>query len=126
MVHGLQENFAAWNNALLSLDAKKVAALYAPSGLSFLPTLSPDMIRDNVAANTYFIQLLKRTPEAKISADDTQAFGPDAYLHTGLYTFYLGPDRSPVQARFSYMWKKMNDAWIITHHHSSVLPAAQS
>jgi uncharacterized protein (TIGR02246 family) len=120
----LQENFAAWNNALLSLDAKKVAALYAPKDLSFLPTLSPDMIRDNVAAHTYFIGLLKKTPEAKISADDIQAFGSDAYLHTGLYTFYLGPDRTPVQARFSYLWKKTNDAWIITHHHSSVLPAA--
>jgi ketosteroid isomerase-like protein len=56
----------------------------------------------------------------------SQAFGNDAYLHTGLYTFMTGPDgdRKPVEARFSYMWRKISGEWKITHHHSSALPGA--
>ena len=38
-----------------------------------------------------------------------QSYGEDAYLHTGLYTFMTGPEdnRQPVEARFSYMWRKV-------------------
>ena len=55
---------------------------------------------------------------------DTRRYGPDAYLHTGLYTFLTGPaeSRTPVEARFSYMWRKVDGAWKIVHHHSSALP----
>jgi hypothetical protein len=108
------------------LDAKTVAALYVPLGLSFLPTLSPHLIRDGVATEAYFVELLKKTPEATITSHDLQSFGSDAYLHTGLYTFLMGPERTPVPARFSYMWKKIDGEWMITHHHSSVLPATTS
>jgi len=31
--------------------------------------------------------------------------------------------RSPVEARFSYVWKKEGGSWKISHHHSSVRPA---
>ena len=106
------------------MDADKVASLYSPTGLSFLPTLSADFIGDSVTAKAYFVQLLKRTPEATITAEDVQSFGSNAYLHTGMYTFSLGPERTPVKARFSYMWQEKDNDWIITHHHSSVLPAS--
>jgi len=122
----VEENFAAWNAALLTLDAKKVAALYVPTGLSFLPTLSPSFIRNGVATEAYFVELLKKTPSATITSHDAQSFGSDAYLHTGMYTFLLGAERTPVEARFSYLWKKIDGEWIITHHHSSVLPPTSS
>ena len=57
----------------------------------------------------------------------TQVYGNgDAYLHSGMYTFELGDAgaRTPVEARFSYVWQKVNGAWKISHHHSSVRPAA--
>ena len=117
------ENFAAWNNALKTLDASKVAALYVPSGLSFLPTLSADHIKEEVATKEYFVGLLKKSPEATITSEDVKTFGSDAYLHSGMYTFHLGPERSPVSARFSYMWEKRDGKWLISHHHSSVAPA---
>ena len=55
----------------------------------------------------------------------TQVYGNgDAYLHSGLYTFELGDAgaRTPVEARFSYVWQKVNGTWKISHHHSSVRP----
>jgi hypothetical protein len=72
------------------------------------------------------MEFLKKLPEGTITADDVQSYGEDAYLHTGLYTFMMGPpeDRRPVEARFSYMWRKVDGAWKIVHHHSSALPNA--
>ena len=50
--------------------------------------------------------------------------GGNAYLHSGLYTFELGDAdaRTPVEARFSYVWRKVDGMWKISHHHSSVRP----
>jgi hypothetical protein len=72
------------------------------------------------------MDFLKKLPFGTITADDVQRYGPDAYLHTGLYTFLTGPadNRQPVEARFSYMWRKVDGAWKIVHHHSSAVPKA--
>ena len=119
-----QENFQRWNNALKAKDYQKVASLYCTKKLSFLPTVSPKFIRDSEDTQKYFIDFLKKLPEGTITADDVQALGDDAYLHSGMYTFMTGPEdnRTPVQARFSYMWRKTDGEWKITHHHSSALP----
>jgi len=43
-----------------------------------------------------------------------------------MYTFELGDAgaRTPVEARFSYVWRKEEGDWKIAHHHSSVTPPA--
>jgi ketosteroid isomerase-like protein len=70
------------------------------------------------------MEFLKKLPFGTITADTVQNYGNDGYLHTGLYTFLTGPadNRAPVEARFSYMWRKIDGAWKIVHHHSSALP----
>ncbi len=122
----VQENFKTWNDALKQKDFDKVAALYSSKDLSFLPTVSPKFIRDGQSTKEYFMEFLKKLPNGTITADDVQSYGPDAYLHTGLYTFTTGPaeSRQAVEARFSYMWRKVDasGAWKIVHHHSSALP----
>ncbi len=121
-----QENFKKWNQALQTKQYEKVAALYSSKELSFLPTVSPEFIRDTSSAAKYFMEFLKKLPEGTITSDNVQSYGDDAYLHTGMYTFMTGPAdaRAPVNARFSYMWKKIDGEWKITHHHSSAVPAA--
>jgi uncharacterized protein (TIGR02246 family) len=119
-----QENFKQWNDALVAKDYDRVASLYSSTELSFLPTVSPDFIRDSHSTREYFINFLKKLPEGTITADNVQSYGEDAYLHSGMYTFMTGPEnnRAPVQARFSYMWRRIEGAWKIVHHHSSALP----
>jgi hypothetical protein len=70
------------------------------------------------------MEFLKKLPEGTITADNVQNYGEGAYLHSGLYTFLTGPanNRRPVEARFSYMWRKVDGAWKIVHHHSSAVP----
>ncbi len=72
------------------------------------------------------MEFLKKLPEGTITDDDVKAFGKDAYLHSGMYTFMVGAEdsRQAVNARFSYMWRKVAGEWKITHHHSSALPQA--
>jgi uncharacterized protein (TIGR02246 family) len=121
-----QDNFKRWNDALQEKNFKKVAALYSTNELSFLPTVSPEFIRDAKSTKEYFTEFLKKLPEGTITSDNVQAFSENAYLHTGMYTFMTGPkdNRTPVQARFSYFWKNVDGKWMITHHHSSAVPAA--
>jgi hypothetical protein len=70
------------------------------------------------------MEFLKKLPDGTITADNVQNYGEDAYLHTGLYTFMTGQadNRQSVEARFSYMWRKVDGAWKIVHHHSSTVP----
>ena len=119
-----QKNFNAWNEALKAQDYDKAAALYSSSDLTFLPTVSPDFIRDSHSTKRYFKDFVRRLPEGQITSDAVQNFSPDAYLHTGMYTFMTGPDdsRTPVQARFSFMWRLIGGQWKIIHHHSSEVP----
>ena len=105
----MRENFRRWNDALLSNNYDSVAGLDSSTELSFLPTVSPEFIRDTQSTRQYFIDFLKKLPEGTITADKVQKYGDEAYLHTGMYTFMTGPesDRQPVNARFRYVAKQL-------------------
>ncbi|KAJ8602673.1 hypothetical protein CTAYLR_010469 [Chrysophaeum taylorii] len=121
-----RQNFKRWNDALQTKNPTAVAALYSSEALSFLPTVSPMHIKDDFNTEEYFTAFVQKNPFGTITDDSVQSYGDgDAYLHSGLYTFELGSgaERAPVQARFSYVWKKEDGAWRISHHHSSVRPA---
>ena len=118
-------NFKRWNDALQTKDAAAVASLYHDADLSFLPTVSPEHIKDGGGTEGYFEAFVQKNPFGTITDDSVQVYsGGDAYLHSGMYTFDLGEgeSRAPVEARFSYMWCKVGGDWKITHHHSSVRP----
>lgn len=124
------DNFGAWNQALLSLDAAKVASLYATDA-SFLPTLNPELKSGSVGAEEYFRHFLEKNPEGKIIQDIVQEVAFDengnisSFLHSGLYDFEVGaPDqRQKVAARFTFLWQKeATGIWKIKHHHSSLKP----
>jgi hypothetical protein len=120
-------NFKKWVDALKTKNADTVAALYstAPGELSFLPTVEPKHLKTNAEAKDYFVKFVKSNPYGIITDEQVQAFGTDAYLHSGLYTFALGETmgkQTMNAARFSYVWKKYGNDWKIIHHHSSKQP----
>ena len=123
-------NFRRWNDALQTKDALIVADMYVPDDLSFLPTVSPVHIKKGSKdsdTEEYFKSFVQKNPFGTITDDSIQVYSNgDAYLHSGLYTFELGDadKRTPVEARFSYVWRKVGGEWKISHHHSSVRPEA--
>jgi uncharacterized protein (TIGR02246 family) len=121
-----RQNFNKWNSALQTKNPKTVADIYHSQELSFLPTVSPQHIKDYGSTEEYFTAFVQKNPYGTITDDSIQVYGNgEAYLHSGMYTFELGDAgaRTPVKARFSYVWKNVNGQWKITHHHSSVRPA---
>ena len=100
--------------------------MYSEGQLSFLPTVSPQHIKGTSDTEEYFVAFVQKNPFGTITDDSVTVFDDgNAYLHSGMYTFELGTgsSRAPVDARFSYVWRKFGSEWKITHHHSSVRPA---
>ena len=118
-----QQNFAQWNAALLTRDPKKVADLYT-NDATFLPTVSPEFKKGQGGAEEYFHHFLEKDPDGKVIEEVVQPLSPDCYLHSGMYDFEVGPkdQREIVHARFTFLWKKVNEQWKIAHHHSSRVP----
>ena len=95
--------------------------MYALDDLSFLPTVEPRMLSSKPEVLNYFDSFLKKEPSGLLIQHKVHACGSDGFVHSGLYNFTT--NSGVVPARFSYLWKKMDDgSWKILHHHSSKLP----
>lgn len=124
--HIATKNFARWNNALQSRDAKKVTELYFPDA-TFLPTCSSEFLNEDCETEQYFKYFLKKNPIGKIVSEKVQVLSPSIYLHSGLYNFKIGEvgDRHTIEARFTFLWiLDEQGVWKISHHHSSIKPKA--
>lgn len=111
--------FDRWNNALQTGDPAKVAANYAHDAV-LLPTLSGKVRYTDQARLDYFKDFLKKKPVARI---DSRTIRRDCntVIDTGLYTFrFNGGTQTTARYTFTYGWNGKD--WLITSHHSSVLP----
>ncbi|OFA03659.1 SgcJ/EcaC family oxidoreductase [Duganella sp. HH101] len=117
--------FDRWNAALASGDAEQVTRLYAPDGV-LEPTVSNEVRSTPAGIKDYFVKFLKMQPAGTINYRQIRLLGADAALDTGVYTFKLTKDGKPqqVQARYTYVYKKVDGAWKILNHHSSAMPEA--
>ena len=126
-VQMIQKQYQYWCNAMGNAhgDAKKIVRFYAPDAI-LLPTLSPDiLINRHGGLNDYFASLtahhqFKCTPHRLM----TQREGSVA-INSGTYTFsYLDQHQhlKKVPARFTFVYHKTGNEWMIVNHHSSMLP----
>ena len=107
-----------WVEKIRTNDPKQVASLYHDDGL-LLGTFS-DIERNGYdLILQYFENLLKSEVDVEII---TQHKHETDFIETnsGLYNFIV--DGKTVNARFSFVFIKVDDDWKILSHHSSVLP----
>jgi len=125
MLHPSVQNFARWQDALLSRDPHAVANLYADNA-TLIPTMFKKMATDRNAIVEYFTFFLSLLPGASMIQEEVIPTSDDSYLHCGVYRFKLTVDGSEqeVDARFTMVWQKVDDKWNILHHHSSRNPAS--
>lgn len=116
----IANQFQRWNNALLTEDPKKVAALYAPHAI-LLPTVSNQVRTTNEQIEDYFTKFLKLRPKGKIDEQHVRILDQNHAINSGIYTFSLN-DKQSVQARFTFVYQKINGKWFIIEHHSSKMP----
>jgi uncharacterized protein (TIGR02246 family) len=116
------ELFAKWNDAIMTKNPDEVVKLYAEDAI-LLPTLSNKVRTNHNEIKDYFIHFLELKPKGKINENYIRIHDNIA-INSGIYTFTIahnGEDMD-VGARFTYVYKYINNQWLIIEHHSSVLP----
>jgi uncharacterized protein (TIGR02246 family) len=113
--------FERWNDTLKTGDAQKVADLYANDAV-LLPTVSkkPRLTVDEKV--DYFQYFLKDRPSGTLDTSHAQTACNSA-LHTGLYTFRFAATNAEVKARYTFTYHWNGEQWLISSHHSSMLPS---
>ena len=113
--------FDRWNDSLRTLDPDKVVANYAPRSI-LLPTVSNQPRVTVREKEDYFVHFLARRPVGRIDSRTIQ-IGCNWAVDAGLYTFRFA-DRTEVRARYTYTYRWSGRRWLISSHHSSVMPEA--
>lgn len=113
------ELFERWNDSLKTKDPRKVTENYSKSAV-LLPTVSDKPRTDHSAIENYFEHFLAKSPLGTID-ERTIKIGCDTVQDMGLYTFKFEDGRT-VQARYSFIYEFENGKWVISHHHSSMMP----
>jgi uncharacterized protein (TIGR02246 family) len=114
--------FSQWNDALQTGKADEVVKLYAPDAV-LLPTVSNKVRRNPAEMKDYFEHFLEYKPSGKINEQNIRVYGPVA-INSGVYTFTLSKEgkRSEVRARYTFVYRREGERWLIVEHHSSAMP----
>ena len=117
--------FDQWNAALATGNADTVADLYASDGV-LLPTLSAVVRSNRDQIKEYFAEdFLPKKPQGTITESHVRILDDENAAHSGNYRFSLtGKDgtKTEVDARFTYVYEKIDGRWLIVEHHSSAAP----
>ena len=119
----IQEMAQKWAEAVQSRLPENVLGLYHPNGLLW-GTLSPIVRHGHQAILEYFVKFLQwedlkcEFTEGIIREFDDFAFYSGSYV----FTWKVSGKTVEVPARFSFVYRKVNDQWLIMEHHSSLFP----
>jgi len=115
--------FADWNAALATGDPQKVADRYAPNAV-LLPTVSNKVRSSRAEIVDYFEHFLQNRPSGTILDSHVAVLNTDDAIDAGTYRFALTKDGKPatVDARYTFVYEKIDGKWLIVNHHSSAMP----
>jgi len=111
--------FDRWNESLQTGDPRNVVHNYATDAV-LLPTVSNEPRLDQAGRIDYFEHFLAKKPIGKINTS-TIRIGCNKAIDTGTYSFTFD-DNSTVDARYTFTYVWNGSRWLITSHHSSVMP----
>jgi uncharacterized protein (TIGR02246 family) len=112
-----------WADTFNAGDVTAIAALYAPEAtiwgtLGQYLTTQPAEIRD------YFDATFRAGLKVKLQPFVIHAFGDDGVIVAGHYEFsrIADSEAATFPARYSFVLGRADGAWLIAHHHSSLVP----
>ena len=112
--------FDRWNQSLKTGRAEKVVQNYAARSI-LLPTVSNKLRLSAAEKEDYFVHFLKNQPVGSIDMRFVD-IGCNTALDAGLYTFSFAKTGTKVSGRYSFTYGWDGQQWLITSHHSSVMP----
>lgn len=118
--------FDEWNAALGTGDAEAVADRYAPDGV-LLPTVSKQVRTDRDGIVDYFEHFQENDPVGEKTETIITVLDKNTAVDAGTYVFTLTDPKTgevrDVEARYTYVYEKIDGDWLIVNHHSSAMPA---
>ncbi|NJK57391.1 MAG: SgcJ/EcaC family oxidoreductase [Pleurocapsa sp. SU_5_0] len=112
-----------WGTALASRNVNQITALYAQEAV-LLATFNDELDTPDEIKN-YFIGLTQK-PDLKVvfNTENVQVLDDNTVTNSGLYTFSYTENGKTVEvpARYTFLYEKKDDRWMIVKHHSSVRP----
>lgn len=112
--------FDRWNASLATGKPAQVVANYDADSI-LLPTLSNTPRLTAAEKEDYFVHFLENQPQGRIDQRHIQ-IGCNTALDAGLYTFTFAKNGQTASGRYSYTYRWNGKEWLITHHHSSLMP----
>lgn len=109
-----------WISAVSSQDMCSVLELYADDGV-LLGTYSKHIRQGKDEIQLYFEKFLTKKPKATIIKSTINHLADDSCVINGFYDFKI-EGGEVVNARFSFVFKAINNSIKIVAHHSSILP----
>lgn len=112
-----------WEHAFNQGDHDAVAALYAPDAILW-GTLAPQLITTPAAIRTYFAEAAGAGLKVALGTHASTAVSETCVVDAGHYelTRLRDGQNAAFPARYSFVLMRTNAAWMIAHHHSSMLP----
>ena len=112
--------FDRLNQSLKTGRAEKVVQNYAARSI-LLPTVSNKLRLSAAEKEDYFVHFLENQPVGSIDMRFVD-IGCNTALDAGLYTFSFAKTGTKVSGRYSFTYGWDGQQWLITSHHSSVMP----
>jgi uncharacterized protein (TIGR02246 family) len=124
----VERQFAKFNQAWATKNPDTVTALFGPDAV-LLATVSNTPRTDRAGIRDYFVGFLKNSPVGEINSS-TIDLGCNKATRVGTWTVTLtDPNtgaKTPVKARYSFIYKYQGGQWMIDHLHSSMMPEKAS
>ena len=111
-----------WIDSIAMGDPDLMVALYAEDGILH-GTGSPVVRVGHALIREYFAGLTARVQMNFVEPQHIRVFG-DVAVNTGNYETKIG-DAAPIRLRYSFVFHKVGDQWLIIDHHSSRMPEVQ-
>jgi uncharacterized protein (TIGR02246 family) len=114
--------FEQWDQSLQTGKPSEVVKNYADDAI-LVPTVSNKVRHTYPEIEDYFQRFLSLKPDGRIEEQNIQIYC-DVAVNSGVYTFAVVKEGQPseVKARFTFVYHKVGDRWLIVDHHSSGMP----
>jgi uncharacterized protein (TIGR02246 family) len=123
--------FDRWNASLKTGKASEVVKNYAPNAI-LLPTVSNQVRHNRTEIRQYFEQFLNLQPVGTMKEENIKIFCDVAMplatisdgIASGRYDINIRKNGKPqkVKARYTFVYQKIGNNWLIEEHHSSAMP----
>ena len=118
---------AKWTAAFRDDNPDAILALYDDEGVLW-GTLSPTIAVGRPSIRGYFERAYKALPGHTVTLGEQKirVYG-DTAINSGSYTFSFVRDGEvrTIPARYSFVYRKRGNDWMIVDHHSSAMPPPQ-